>query len=138
MIEKIEAEAAEQAAAEEQVVAAEEKVAAAAAAAMKMNRIVSYQQGSHFGALCGGCVCKDSETKKMVIVRSSFWSSFWAAFHFPIFEVCSFCAWYLLFLAHSFWMFLEASFRADINLLDECLQIQKSGKHVYQKSSFFV
>ena len=75
MIEKIEAEAAEQAAAEEQVVAAEEKVAAAAAA-MKMNRIVSYQQGSHFGALCGGCVCKDSETKKMVIVRSSFWSSF--------------------------------------------------------------
>ena len=33
-------------------------------------------------------------------------------------------------------MFLEASFRADINLLDECLQIQKSGKHVYQKSSF--
>ena len=77
MIEKIEAEAAEQAAAEEQVVAAEEKVAAAAAAAaMKMNRIVSYQQGSHFGALCGGCVCKDSETKKMVIVRSSFWSSF--------------------------------------------------------------
>ena len=55
MIEKIEAEAAEQAAAEEQVVAAEEKVAAA----MKMNRIVSYQQGSHFGALCGGCVCKD-------------------------------------------------------------------------------
>ena len=81
MIEKIDAEAAEQAAAEEQVVAAEEKVAAAAAAAaaaatMKMNRIVSYQQGSHFGALCGGCVCKDSETKKMVIVRSSFWSSF--------------------------------------------------------------
>ena len=76
MIEKIEAEAAEQAAAEEQVVAAEEKVAAAAAAAMKMNRIVSYQQGSHFGALCGGCVCKDSETKKMVNVRSSFWSSF--------------------------------------------------------------
>ena len=78
MIEQIEAEAAEHAAAEEQVVAAEEKVAAAAAAAatMKMNRIVSYQQGSHFGALCGGCVCKDSETKKMVIVRSSFWSSF--------------------------------------------------------------
>ena len=76
MIEKIEAEAAEQAAAEEQVVAAEEKVAAVAAATMKMNRIVSYQQGSHFGALCGGCVCKDSETKKMVIVRSSFWSSF--------------------------------------------------------------
>ena len=35
-------------------------------------------------------------------------------------------------------MFLEASFRADINLLDECFQIQKSGKHVYQKSSFFV
>ena len=39
-LKKIEAEAAEQAAAEEKV----------AAAAMKMN---SYQQGSHFGALCG-------------------------------------------------------------------------------------
>ena len=34
-------------------------------------------------------------------------------------------------------MLLEASFRADINLLDECLQIQKSGTHVYEKSSFF-
>ena len=32
----------------------------------------------------------------------------------------------------------EAASRADINLLDECLQIQKSGKLVYQKSSFFV
>ena len=34
-------------------------------------------------------------------------------------------------------MFLEASFRADINLLDECLQIQKPGKHVYQKVIVF-
>ena len=33
---------------------------------------------------------------------------------------------------------LITKFRADINLLDECLQLQKSGKHVYQKSSFFV
>ena len=48
MIEKIEAEAAKQAAAEEKV--------AAAAAAMKMNRIVSYQQGSHFGLSVGMCL----------------------------------------------------------------------------------
>ena len=36
-------------------------------------------------------------------------------------------------------MLVEASFRADINLMDKFLQIQKSGKHVhqYQKSSFF-
>ena len=27
-------------------------------------------------------------------------------------------------------MFLEASFRADINLLDECLQIQKSANSI--------
>ena len=100
--------------------------------------MVSYQQGSRFRALSlWGCVCKDWETKKMVIVQSSFWSSFWAAFHFRIFEVCSCSAWYLLLLAHSFWMLLEAWFHADINLLDECLQIQNP-KHVYQKSSFFV
>ena len=48
MNEKIEAEAAKQAAAEEKV--------AAAAAAMKMNRIVSYQQGSHFGLSVGMCL----------------------------------------------------------------------------------
>ena len=59
--------------------------------------MVSYQQGSRFRALSlWGCVCKDWETKKMVIVQSSFWSSFWAAFHFRIFEVCSCSAWYLL------------------------------------------
>ena len=28
--------------------------------------------------------------------------------------MCSFSAWYLLLLAHSFWMLLEASFRADL------------------------
>ncbi len=50
MIENIEAEAAKQAAA-----AAAEK-AAAAAAAMKMNRMVSYQQGSHFGLSVGMCL----------------------------------------------------------------------------------
>ena len=48
MIEKIETEAAEQAATEEKV--------AAAAAAMKMNRIVSYQQGRHFGLSVGMCL----------------------------------------------------------------------------------
>ena len=49
VIEKnIEAEAAEQAAAEEKV--------AATAAAMKMNRIVSYQQGNHFGLSVGMCL----------------------------------------------------------------------------------
>ena len=37
-----------------------------------------------------------------------------------------------LLLAHSVWMLLEASFRADMKLMDKCLQIQKSGKHVYQ------
>ena len=47
-LKKIEAEAAEQAAS----AAAEEKVAAA----MKMNRIVSYQQGSHFGLSVGMCL----------------------------------------------------------------------------------
>ena len=70
MIEQIEAEAAKQAAAKEKV------------AATKMNRIVSYQKlKKPFWALCGD-VCKDSETKTMVIVRSLFCSSFWAAFHF--------------------------------------------------------
>ena len=66
--------------------AAEEK------AAMKMNSFLLARKP--FWRSLWGCVCKDSETKKMVIVRSSFWSSFWAAFHFRIFEVCSFCAWY--------------------------------------------
>ena len=37
-----------------------------------------------------------------------------------------------LLLAHSFWMLLEASFRADMKLMDKCLQIKKSGKHVHQ------
>ena len=45
-LERIKAEAAEQAAAKEKV----------AAAAMKMNRIVSYQQGSHFGLSVGVCL----------------------------------------------------------------------------------
>ena len=72
----------------------------------------------------------------MIIVQSSFWLSFWAAFHFRIIEVCSFSAWYLLLLAHSFWMLLEASFRADINLLDECLQIQNQA-NMYIKSHRF-
>ena len=100
--------------------------------------MVSYQQGSRFRALSlWGCVCKDWETKKMVIVQSSFWSSFWAAFHFRIFEVCSCSAWYLLLLAHSFWMLLEAWFHADINLLDECLQIQNRA-NMYIKSHRFL
>ena len=100
--------------------------------------MVSYQQGSRFRALSlWGCVCKDWETKKMVIVQSSFWSSFWAAFHFRIFEVCSCSAWYLLLLAHSFWMLLEAWFHADINLLDECLQIQNQA-NMYIKSHRFL
>ena len=43
---QIEAEAAERAAAEEKV----------AAAAMKMNRIVSYQQGNHVGLSVGMCL----------------------------------------------------------------------------------
>ena len=73
----------------------------------------------------------------MVIVQSSFWSSFWAAFHFRIFEVCSCSAWYLLLLAHSFWMLLEAWFHADINLLDECLQIQNQA-NMYIKSHRFL
>ena len=72
----------------------------------------------------------------MVIVRSSFWSSFWAAFHFRTFEVCSFCAWYLLFLEHSFWMLLEASCCADINLLDECLQIQNQANMCIKSHRF--
>ena len=55
---------------------------------------------------------------------------------FDFFDVCSFCACYLLLLVHSFWMLLEPSFRADVNLLDEWLQIQNFGKHVYQKSLF--
>ena len=46
-LKQIEAEAAERAAAEEKV---------AAAAAMKMNRIVSYQQGYHFGLSVGMCL----------------------------------------------------------------------------------
>ena len=96
--------------------------------------MVSYQQGSRFRALSlWGCVCKDWETKKMVIVQSSFW----AAFHFRIFEVCSCSAWYLLLLAHSFWMLLEAWFHADINLLDECLQIQNQA-NMYIKSHRFL
>ena len=100
--------------------------------------MVSYQQGSRFRALSlWGCVCKDWETKKMVIVQSSFWSSFWAAFHFRIFEVCSCSAWYLLLLAHNFWMLLEAWFHADINLLDECLQIQNQA-NMYIKSHRFL
>ena len=100
--------------------------------------MVSYQQGSRFRALSlWGFVCKDWETKKMVIVQSSFWSSFWAAFHFRIFEVCSCSAWYLLLLAHSFWMLLEAWFHADINLLDECLQIQNQA-NMYIKSHRFL
>ena len=100
--------------------------------------MVSYQQGSRFRALSlWGCVCKDWETKKMVIVQSSFWSSFWAAVHFRIFEVCSCSAWYLLLLAHSFWMLLEAWFHADINLLDECLQIQNQ-VNMYIKSHRFL
>lgn len=43
---------------------------------------------------------------------------------------CSFCVWvwYLWLLAHSFWMLLEASFRAGINLMAKCLQIQLSSK----------
>ena len=72
-----------------------EKIEAEAAeekAAMKMNSFLLARKP--FWRSLWGCVCKDSETKKMVIVRSSFWSSFWAAFHFRIFEVCSFCAWY--------------------------------------------
>ena len=71
VIKKIEAEAAE-----------EEEVAAA----MKMNRFLPARKP--FWRSLWWCVCKDSETKKTVIVRSSFWSSFWAAFHFRIFEVC--------------------------------------------------
>ena len=45
-----------------------------------------------------------------------------------------------LLLAHSVWMLLEASFRADMKLMDKCLQIQTSGKHVYQyqKNHHFV
>ena len=45
-LKQIEAEAAERAAAEEKV----------AAAAMKMNRIVSYQEGNHFGLSVGMCL----------------------------------------------------------------------------------
>ena len=45
-LKQIEAEAAERAAAEEKV----------AATAMKMNRIVSYQQGNHFGLSVGMCL----------------------------------------------------------------------------------
>ena len=62
--------------------AAEEKTA------MKMNSFLPARKP--FWRSLWGCVCKDSEAKKMVIVRSSFW----AAFHFRIFEGCSFCAWY--------------------------------------------
>ena len=46
----------------------------------------------------------------MVIVRSSFWSSFWAAFHFRISEVCSFCAWYLFFWYTTFQCFWRLHF----------------------------
>ena len=118
------AEAAEQAATEEK------------AAAMKKEWFLTSQEVILELSLWG-CVCKDSETKKMVIVQSSFWSSFWAAFHFQTFKVCSFSAWYLLLLAHSFWMLLEAWFHADINWLGECLQIQNQA-NMYIKSHRFL
>ena len=63
------AEAVEQAAAEEK-----------AAAAMKMNGFLKTRRP--FDPSLWGCVRENSESKKMAIVRSWFWSSLWAAFHF--------------------------------------------------------
>ena len=123
---KIEAEAAEQAAAEEKV------AAAAAAAAMKW--ILSYQQGSYFGALCGDVSVRTQKLRK--------WSSFGHRFghrsELPFTFGFLRCVHFVhdTSMAHNFWMLLEASFRADISLLDECLQIQKSGNMCMKSHRF--
>ena len=95
--------------------AAEEKVAAAAAA-MKMNRFLPARKP--FWRSCGDVSVRTQKRRK--------WSSFGHCFGH-----CS-------ELPFTFGFLRCVNFVHDINLHDECLQIQKSGKHVCQKSSFFV
>ena len=88
-------------------------------------RINNYSQCLKlFWALCGDVSIRTQKLRK--------WSSFGHRFGhrselFFTFEFlrCVHFVHDISFLVHNFWMFLEA-FRADINLLDECLQIQTS------------
>ncbi len=73
----------------------------------------------------------------MVIVRSSFWSSFWVAFHFPIFEVCSFCAWYdLSFFGTQLLNVFGGFISCRYCLAGWMSSNSKTCKHVYQSHRF--
>ena len=88
-------------------------------------------------SLCGDVSARTEKLRKWSSFSHRFGHRSELPFIFEFFEVCSCSAWYLLLLAHSFWMLLEAWFHADINLLDECLQIQNQA-NMYIKSHRFL
>ena len=120
------AEAAEQAATEEK-----------AAAAMKKEWFLTSKEVVLELSLCGDVSARTEKLRKWSSFSHRFGHRSELPFIFEFFEVCSCSAWYLLLLAHSFWMLLEAWFHADINLLDECLQIQNQA-NMYIKSHRFL
>ena len=112
--------------------AAEEK------AAMKMNSFLPARKP--FWRSLWGCVCKDSETKKMVIVGHRFGHRSELPFTFGFLRCVHFVhdTSIVNFWHTTFECFWRLHFVPILTCWMNVFKFKKSGKHVYQKSPFFV